>query len=37
MGRGISSTPPEVVANGEEDQEEVMVADLETILVDDAR
>jgi hypothetical protein len=37
MERSISRTPPEVVANGEEDQDEVMVADLQTILVDDAR
>jgi hypothetical protein len=39
MNRGvvcISRTPPEVVANDEEDQEEVMMADLETILVEDA-
>jgi hypothetical protein len=27
----------EVVASGEEDREEVMMADLETILVDDAQ
>src|SRR5919112_1702633 len=34
----IRRTPPEVVAHAEEDQkEEVMMADLETILVDDAR
>src|ERR671911_1994775 len=39
MNRGvvcISRTLPAVVANGEEDQEEVMMADLETILVEDA-
>jgi hypothetical protein len=34
----IRRTPPEVVPKGEEDQkEEVMMADPETILIDDAR
>jgi hypothetical protein len=34
----IRHTSSQVVANGEEDQkEDVMMADLETILVDDAR
>jgi hypothetical protein len=40
MNRGvvrIRRTPSEVVANGEDQKAKVMMADLETILVDDAR